>query len=166
MLLVGSVSCQVGCPASRWTRGSGLYPEKKDSTDCCVTPPELLAGFPKGPGCSFTSHQQGSHRCHTQGCVKVWGFLTVPPHSSLESLSSGMFQLMRLKHHFEALRERKWLIPCERCVWVPTGAEPSGGGVAMRIKQDIRIKQPWTLVSREGWYISDFHKKDSIVFSV
>lgn len=94
------------------------------------------------------------------------GFLTVPPHSSLESLSSGMFQLMRLKHHFEALREEVADPLREGVFGSQLGQNLLGGGVAMRIKQDIRIKQPWTLVSREGWYISDFHKKILLFSSV
>ena len=74
------------------------------------------------------------------------GFLTVPRYSSLESLSSGMFQLMRLQHHFEALREEV-ADPLREGVF---GSQPRqnllGGGV--RIKQDIRLKQPWTLVNK------------------
>ena len=74
------------------------------------------------------------------------GFLTVPPHSSLESLSSGMFQLMRLKHHLEAPREEV-ADPLREGVFGPQLEQNLlGGGV--RIKQDIRIKQPWTVVNK------------------
>ena len=57
-----------------------------------------------------------------------------------------MFQLMRLKHHFEAPREEV-ADPLREGVFGPQLEQNLlGGGV--RIKQDIRIKQPWTVVNK------------------
>lgn len=59
-----------------------------------------------------------------------------------------MFQLMRLKHHFETPREEVADPLREGVFRSQLGQNLLGGAVAVRIKQDIRIKQPWTLVNK------------------